>query len=85
MTPEEISSLVIETIHQVIADSGRKVDQVSPDDPLREKLGLDSLDLAVVVVRMQQETGLDPFRRQRQSIHNVENLVRAYQEELTTV
>jgi len=74
--------IVCETIRQVLQDSGREAGDISADDTLREGLQLDSLDLAVVVVRLEQCLGVDPFRQHRQPVHTVRDLIRAYETEL---
>jgi len=53
---------IFETIQQVAAELGK------PQPPLREDLhladsGLDSLGLAVVVARLEDRLGVDPFSR----------------------
>ena len=57
-----IRDTLAETIVQIVRDKGRILDAVRDDDTLQGSLGLDSLDLAVLVVRAEQQLGFDPFR-----------------------
>mgnify|MGYP002626100530 CR=1 FL=1 len=68
------------TIAEVARDAGREINQIEEADLLRETLGLDSLDLAVVVVRLEQKLGIDPFRVRQRSLRTVGDLISAYEE-----
>ena len=72
------------TIAEVARDAGREINQIEEGDLLRETLGLDSLDLAVVVVRLEQKLGIDPFRVRQRSLRTVGDLISAYEEILQT-
>jgi len=51
-------------VNQVRAGTGRgRVETVGPEKRLREELGLDSLDLAELTVRIQAEYGVDVFAK----------------------
>ena len=71
---------ICESIVDVARDAGRDISEINDNDLLREKLGLDSLDLAVVVVRLEQRLGIDPFRIQHRSVRTVGDLISAYEE-----
>ncbi len=56
----EIEHLLNQAIKQVLEDKGFTA-KITPDSPIDSTLGLDSLDWAAVAVRMEDQTGLDPF------------------------
>jgi acyl carrier protein len=73
----------IETaIHQVLLNSGRAAQPLQDEDILFEKIGLDSLDLAQIVVALEQELKVDPFRKTGSPIRTFGDLVQAYQKQL---
>lgn len=65
-------------IHEVLAGSGRPLKPLSSGDLLAADIGLDSLDLAQVVVILEQQLKVDPFRVGGQSIRTVDDLHQAY-------
>lgn len=67
-------------IHRVLTESGRDVRPISDDDALTGGLELDSLDLAVTVVGLEQELGVDPFRDGATPVRTFGELVLLYQE-----
>ncbi len=55
--------VVMEAINEVLADRGRTPGQVDEQTALfADGLGLDSLDFATLVVRLEQRLDFDPFR-----------------------
>jgi acyl carrier protein len=52
--------IIVDTIGQILTERGDKPNQVSPETPILET-GLDSLDVATLVVRLEQKSGCDPF------------------------
>lgn len=60
MTTNE--SLIIRTLEGMIRKRKLQTSSLAPDTPLAAELGLESLDLAELVVRMEEITGKDPFR-----------------------
>ena len=82
-TRHETHSTVCEVIAEVIADGGRPPNTIEDSQTLRQDLALDSLDLAVIVVRLEQKLDADPFRRRRRQVRTVGDLVDAYFEELS--
>ena len=62
MTQNSVHDIVCEVINRVLNDSGRSAREFQSDDSLIGTIGLDSLDLAVMVVGMEQALGVDPFR-----------------------
>ncbi len=58
----EVRAAVADAINKVLTDSGRPAREFADDDTLTGAIGLDSLDLAVMVVTLEQSLGVDPFR-----------------------
>ena len=49
-------------INEILVDSGRKsLDKIGPELSLMDDIGLDSLDLATLTVRIEDEFGVDIF------------------------
>ena len=75
-----LRNTICETIADVAREAGRDISEINDDHLLREKLGFDSLDLAVIVVRLEQRLGIEPFRVQQRSVRTTGDLISAYQE-----
>ncbi len=58
MTASE--DLLVNVLLEVFKTKGRAAPQMGPDTVL-EQLGLESLDFAQAVIRLEELTGLDPF------------------------
>ena len=58
----DVRAAVADAINKVLTDSGRPAREFADDDTLTGTIGLDSLDLAVMVVTLEQTLGVDPFR-----------------------
>ena len=55
---------VLEIVNLVLENRSKtKVNSLSPHDKLRETLGFDSLDLAELTVRIEDEFGVDIFNK----------------------
>jgi acyl carrier protein len=76
---ENIRATVKATIQQVLEGTGRPRRPFEDDDLLFAEVGLDSLDLAQVVVMLEQEIGVDPFCQSGATIRTFADLVRSYQ------
>jgi acyl carrier protein len=60
--PDSMVQLVIQTINKVLVDKGRPVSAaLTTDTDILADTQLDSLGLAEVVVRLENETGRFPF------------------------
>jgi acyl carrier protein len=81
---EQIRAAVQHAVQRVLESSGRDRHSFEDDELLSVEVGLDSLDLAQVVVLLEQELGVDPFRKQGALIRTFDDLVRAYRAELET-
>ncbi|HZZ26613.1 MAG TPA: acyl carrier protein [Pirellulales bacterium] len=75
----DIRGTVEKVIQQVLASSGRSAQSLQDQDLLFSKIGLDSLDLAQVVVILESELGVDPFWKSGEPIRTFGDLVQAYQ------
>lgn len=71
---EQISA----TINQVLTQSGRPSRTFAADETLLGDIGLDSLDLAEVVVTLEQKLGVDPFRQGAAGVRTFGDFVQSY-------
>jgi acyl carrier protein len=56
------TQMLLDKINQVLVESGREpVNALRDDMRLRKDLGLDSLELAVLTVKIEAATGIDIF------------------------
>ncbi|MFM7075546.1 MAG: phosphopantetheine-binding protein [Planctomycetaceae bacterium] len=85
MTPSDrdVPAAVRAAIDAVYRDTGRPRREVPAAALLGADLGLDSLDLAQIVVLLERDLGVDPFRdpsptAPRVPLRTVEHLVAAY-------
>jgi acyl carrier protein len=53
-------AVLVKTIEQILRERGDPVPRLAADTPLRE-IGLDSLDMAALVARLEDALGVDPF------------------------
>lgn len=54
--------VILKAINEVLAESGRSErSDIKDDSHLKRDLDLDSLDLAVLTVKIEAETGIDVF------------------------
>jgi acyl carrier protein len=82
---EETRMAIQAKIQQLLESTGRGRRSLEDDDLLFVEVGLDSLDLAQVVVALEQDLNVDPFRKSGSPIRTFGDLVRAYQKELETL
>ena len=62
MNKKIMEQRVLDIVNLVLENRSKtKVNNLSPDDKLRETLGFDSLDLAELTVRIEDEFGVDIF------------------------
>jgi acyl carrier protein len=77
-----IRDVIVSVITQVCADKGRPVagDTISDTDPLGEDgLGLDSLDMALVVAELDARLHYDPFAHDTPEFETVGQFVKLYE------
>jgi acyl carrier protein len=75
---ENIRAKVKATVQQVLEATNRPQRPFEDDDLLFAEVGLDSLDLAQVVVILEKELGVDPFQQSGAHIRTFADLVRSY-------
>lgn len=75
-----IRDTIEQTVQEILADRGTSSRRISEGDTLTGTLGLDSLDLAVLVVKLEQELGCDPFRDGLAPVSTFGDLVAVYQQ-----
>lgn len=73
-----VATSVAQVINRVLTDSGRPAREIQASDTLTGAIGLDSLDLAVLVVGLEQSLGVDPFRQGASAVQTVGELVELY-------
>ncbi len=71
---------IVAVVNKILSDSGRPTCQPTDQDTLTSDLGLDSLDLAVLVVTLEQQLGVDPFRDGSAPVHTLGDLIDVYAE-----
>jgi acyl carrier protein len=80
---EEVGKTVMDAIRETLVAKGRKPDSLSLATPIDGSLGLDSLDWAAVVVRLEDKTGVDPFQKPvERELRTIEDLAVLYGEML---
>jgi acyl carrier protein len=57
---ENVRSIIVSQFQQVAAEQRHKLAELTDDRPLMES-GLDSLAFAIVVARLEDSLGIDPF------------------------
>lgn len=72
-------STVIRALEEVFMGKGLSVPKLSPDTVLDQHLGLESLDFAELVIRLEEATGKDPFASTTPRIRTVSDLAALYE------
>ena len=83
MSESKVRSAVAEVINRVLSDSGRENRTMQDEDRLTVEIGLDSLDLAVLVVGLEKQLGVDPFRAGARAVATFGQLVDLYEKSVT--
>lgn len=78
MNNDAVHVAVVRVIERILSDSGRPAREVQATDTFTGSLELDSLDLAVLVVGLEQELGVDPFRSGASAVPTVGELMELY-------
>jgi acyl carrier protein len=74
------NEIIRAAITRVLADSGRSAQALTDEVPLgAEGLGLDSLDLATIVARLDAELGIDPFASGSHAFRTVGEFIALYE------
>lgn len=76
----DLRQTIANTINKILTDMGR--DELTPtdSDALTGELGLDSMDLAVLVVTLKKSLGVDPFRDGSTTARTFGELVAVYEQ-----
>jgi acyl carrier protein len=83
MEKERLTALLLTIIRETLTAKRLAVPVLGLTTPIDRTLGLDSLDWAVVVVRLEEETGVDPFRKGvSRELRTVADQVEVYGSEL---
>lgn len=77
-----VRETVADVINTILKDTGRETRAFANQDILMGNIGLDSLDLAVMTVSLEQRTGQDPFRSGRGAVRSFGELVAVYEDSL---
>lgn len=78
-TKEQIAQTVRGAVAQVMRERGLDTGTIADDARLSDTLGLKSMDLAQIVLTLEDEVGADPFQEiPITSIRTVGDLVQAY-------
>jgi sugar O-acyltransferase (sialic acid O-acetyltransferase NeuD family) len=77
-----VRDTVADVINTILRDTGRETRAFANQDILMGNIGLDSLDLAVMTVSLEQRTGQDPFRSGRGAVRSFGELVAVYEDSL---
>lgn len=85
---QDVAATVREAILAVYRDTGRPPRETPAASLLGSDLGLDSLDLAQIIVLLERALGVDPFRDARATtplppIRTVDHLVTLYSDALS--
>lgn len=76
---DSVAKSIEGAIKRVLNDSGRPLpDSINSEDSFATELKLDSLDLAVLVVNLESELGVDPFRTGVAPVRTFGELVAVY-------
>ena len=77
--PNKTRAAVEKVVSAVLRDAGRDVPQFTEGALLSNQLKLDSLDFALVVVNLERELGVDPFRTSAPRVRTFGELVELYE------
>jgi acyl carrier protein len=77
--PTAAEAKVIACIAEVFENKGQAAPPLAPETRLDASLGLDSLDFAELVVRLEARFGADPFARGGGRADTVAELARLYE------
>ena len=78
-----LRSSIVDAINKVRTDTGRNAIEPEDNHTLTGEIGLDSLDLAVLVVTLQKALGVDPFRDGSATARTLGELVEVYQQSVS--
>lgn len=74
-----MNHLVMETIREVMVENQRPLMDLKPETRILAETSLDSLDLAIVVLKMEEKTKKDPFKQGFIFFTTVQELAKLYE------
>jgi acyl carrier protein len=76
-----IRSTIINEIEQILEAEGNQVGTITEDSALLGLTGLDSLAIAVLVARLEERLGVDPFTESEEAFYpvTVGDFIRIYE------
>jgi acyl carrier protein len=81
MNEQELLDLIKQILDRIAASKGTTAPRIRPDTALLGGgLPIDSLDLAALVVELEQATGLDPFKAGFVDFRTAGELARLYRQ-----
>jgi acyl carrier protein len=81
MNEQELLDLIKQVVDRIAASKGTTAPKIRPNTTLLGGgLPIDSLDLAAVVVELEQATGLDPFKAGFVNFRTAGELARLYRQ-----
>lgn len=75
----EILTLTIDCIQKVMQLNGRKNTHLEPETDILKETSLDSLDLAQVVIMLEEKTGKTPFDQGFINFRTIRELAKLYE------
>ena len=82
MADGRVQTVIRDIITRILSDAGRPTSEIQDSQSLTGDLELDSLDLAVLVVGLEQELHVDPFREGAAPVQTVGELAALYEKSL---
>jgi acyl carrier protein len=70
--------LVVDTINEVLGEQGHAPAELAPNINILHDTALDSMGLAIVVLKLEEKTGKDPFVGGFVNFHTVGELAALY-------
>ena len=81
---EQLTKTILDTIREVLIEKGLTPSNLSLETHLDAIKGIESLDWAVIVVRLEDSTGVDPFSQGlSRELRTANDLVEIYQSQLS--
>lgn len=74
-----MNDLVMDTIREVMVENQLALTELKPETQILADTSLDSLDLAIVVVKMEIKTGKDPFKQGFIFFTTIQELAKLYE------
>lgn len=75
----KIRDAVLKVVTSAMHNANREAPLILDDDHLGDTLSLSSLDFAVIVVNLEEELGVDPFRSASPRVQTFGQLVQLYE------